>query len=150
MYLFSFCWVTSMTVTDISPNGSLPAHGPILYDVIFICVYTCTCLFYMANGLNKELLNPNVFLRGKYCREVVWVSAKVHSKSPLLLLPSWVATEDYFQSPCGPIFCILLRHFNHCHVLSHRIHIHPFRRLLFPGSSILSILLSNIPVILPP
>ena len=52
-----------MTATDISLNGSLPAHGPILYDVIFICVYTssCTFLFYMANGLNKELLNLNVF-----------------------------------------------------------------------------------------
>ena len=46
-----------MTATDISLNGSFPAHGPIVYDVIFICVYTCTCLFYMTNGLNKELLN---------------------------------------------------------------------------------------------
>ena len=43
-----------MTATDISLNG------PILYDVIFICVYTCTGLFYMANGLNKELLNLNL------------------------------------------------------------------------------------------
>ena len=56
-------WVASMTATDISLNGSLPAHGPILYDVIFICVYTCTCLFYMANGLNKELLNLNLNVR---------------------------------------------------------------------------------------
>ena len=54
-----------MTATDISLNGSLPAHGPILYDVIFICVYTCTCLFYMANGLNKELLNLNTILLSK-------------------------------------------------------------------------------------
>ena len=53
-------WVASMTASDISINGSLPAHGPILYDVICICVYTCTCLFYMANGLNKELLNLNL------------------------------------------------------------------------------------------
>ena len=51
-----------MTATDIRLNGSLPANGPILYDVIFICVYTCTCLFYMANGLNKELLNLNLNL----------------------------------------------------------------------------------------
>ena len=49
-----------MTATDISLNGSLPAHGPIQYDVIFICVYTCTCLFYMANGLNKDNLNLKV------------------------------------------------------------------------------------------
>ena len=28
-----------MTATDFSLNGSLPAHGPILYDVIFICVH---------------------------------------------------------------------------------------------------------------
>ena len=55
-----------MTATDISLNGSLSAHGPILYDVIFICVHTCTCLFYMADGLNKELLNLN--LNGKEIR----------------------------------------------------------------------------------
>ena len=41
------------------------------------------------------------------------------------LLPSTVATAD-FPSQFGPNFCILLRHFNHCHVLSHRIHKRPF------------------------
>ena len=35
-----------------------------------------------------------------------------------LLLPSGVTTAD-FPSPFGPILCILLGHFNHCHVLSH-------------------------------
>ena len=56
-----------MTATDISLNGSLPAHGPILYDVMFLCVYPCTCLFYMSNGLNKELLNLNLNLNFQTC-----------------------------------------------------------------------------------
>ena len=59
-----------MTATDISLNGSLPVRGPILYDVIFICVYTCTCLFYMGYGLNKELLNLNLNC-GRVCN--IWV-----------------------------------------------------------------------------
>ena len=29
-----------MTATDFSLDGSLPAHGPITYDVIFVCVCT--------------------------------------------------------------------------------------------------------------
>ena len=58
--LVKFCTHTHTRLSYSSNDGSLPAHGPILYDVIFICVYTCTCLFYMANGLNKELLNLNL------------------------------------------------------------------------------------------
>ena len=54
-----------MTATVFSLSGSLPAHGPILYDVIFICIYICTCIFYMASGLNKELLNLNLNLNLK-------------------------------------------------------------------------------------
>ena len=37
------------------------------------------------------------------------------------LLPSRVATAD-FPTAFGPMLCILFRHFNHSHVLSHRIH----------------------------
>ena len=46
-------------------------------------------------------------------------------------LQSRVAPAD-FPSPFGPIFCILLRHFNHCHVLFHRIHKPPFMPSPFP------------------
>ena len=49
------------------------------------------------------------------------------------LLPSWVATSDC-PSQFSPIFCILLRHFNHCHVISHRIHKRPFWPTPFPLS----------------
>ena len=57
------------------------------------------------------------------------------------LLPLSVATA-VFPSSFGPIFCLLLRHFNHCHVLSHRIInlLLGLPRFLFPDSSILSIL----------
>ena len=44
-----------------------------------------------------------------------------------------IATVD-FPSPFGTIFCILLRHVNHCYVLSHCIHKLPFKPLLFPLS----------------
>ena len=52
----------------------------------------------------------------------------VITKPYFLLLsasPSKVATANY-PSPFGPIFCILLRHFNHRLALSHRIHKPPF------------------------
>ena len=49
------------------------------------------------------------------------------------LVSSRVAAAD-FPSPFIPIFCILLRHFNRCHVLSHRIHKPPFRPSPFPLS----------------
>ena len=49
------------------------------------------------------------------------------------LFPSGVATVD-LPSPFGPMFCILLRHFSHYHVLSHLIHKPPFRPSLFPLS----------------
>ena len=48
-------------------------------------------------------------------------------------LSSGVATSD-FPSPFGPIFCILLRHFNQSHVLSHCIHKPPFWPSPFPLS----------------
>ena len=66
-------------------------------------------------------------------------------------LPPWVVTAD-FLSPCVPIFCILVRHFSHCHVLSNRIHMPPY--IPFPFH--LSWQLPpqhpspNIPIILPP
>ena len=50
------------------------------------------------------------------------------------------------------IFCIILRHFNHCLVLSHRIH-RPIlmpSRFEFTGSSILSILFPNKLILFPP
>ena len=49
-----------------------------------------------------------------------------------------VATAD-FPSSFSPFICILLRHFNHCHLLP----LHPVvgLRFLFPGCSILSMLL---------
>ena len=47
------------------------------------------------------------------------------------LLPSGVTTAD-FTSPVVPNFCILLRHFNLSHVLSHRIHKPPSRPSPFP------------------
>ena len=59
-----------------------------------------------------------------------------------------ISTAD-FPSPSGPTFCILLHHFNHCHVLSQAASIYIRFSLpcfLFPGSSILSIL----PPIYPP
>ena len=49
----------------------------------------------------------------------------------LLLLG--VATKE-FPSPFCSIICIVLYHFNHCHVLSHRIRKPPFRPSLFPLS----------------
>ena len=49
------------------------------------------------------------------------------------LLPSRVATAD-FPCPFGPIFCILLRHFNHCHVLFHGFRKPSFRPSPFPLS----------------
>ena len=82
------------------------------------------------------------------------------------LLPLGVATAAV-PPPFGSIICILLRHFNHCHVLSHRIllrhfnHCHvlphrihkpPFRPTPFPLSwQLLPRHPSpNIPVIFPP
>ena len=63
---------------------------------------------------------------------------------------SGVAPAD-FPSQFVPIFCILLRHFNHCHVLSHRIHIMlGLPCFLFPDSSIISILLPIYPFIIYP
>ena len=52
------------------------------------------------------------------------------------LLSSGLATAD-FPSSFGPIFCILLRHFNHCHAVSHRIHKLPFKPSPFHLSSFL-------------
>ena len=49
------------------------------------------------------------------------------------LLTSRVVTAD-FPSPFVPIFCILLHHFSHCNVLSHRIHKPPLRSSPFPLS----------------
>ena len=63
--------------------------------------------------LNKFLFNETFFF--------VW------------FLPSGVATAD-FPPPAVSIFCILLRHFNHCLVLSHRIHKPPFIPSPFPLS----------------
>ena len=47
-------------------------------------------------------------------------SKRHHLKLLLLFLPSRVATLD-FPSPFVSVFCIILRHFNHCHVLTYRI-----------------------------
>ena len=44
-----------------------------------------------------------------------------HSFFFVWLLPSRIAMSD-FTSPCAAITCILPRHFNHCHVISHCIH----------------------------
>ena len=60
--------------------------------------------------------------------------------------PQSVVTIADFPSPFVPIFCILLRHFNHCYVLSHHINLlFGLPRFLFPGSSILSIRLPIYP-----
>ena len=63
--------------------------------------------------------------------------------------PQQIFHPHYF---CGPIFCILLRHFRPCHVLSHLIHKPPFRpspfslsRQCHPQHPSL-----NIPIIFPP
>ena len=45
--------------------------------------------------------------------------------------------HNRFPTPFVPIFCILLRHFNHYHVLSHRIQIPPL--LAFIVSSFLAV-----------
>ena len=62
------------------------------------------------------------------------------------LLPFGVATADS-PSPFCSILRVFLRHFHCCHVLSHRIHKPPFRSspFLFPGSSIVSVLLPIYP-----
>ena len=67
------------------------------------------------------------------------------------LLPSRVATAE-FPSPFGPIFCILLRHFSHWHIISHRTInlLLGLPRSLFPCRSILSILLPICPSLFPP
>ena len=58
---YSFCWVASMTATDSSLNGSLPAHGPILlWCHIYLCIHMY--VFILAHGLNKENLNLNLNL----------------------------------------------------------------------------------------
>ena len=67
------------------------------------------------------------------------------------LLPSKVPISD-FPSPFGPIFCILLRHFNLSHVLSHHIHKPPFLPSPFPLSEQFYPLhhFPNIPINFPP
>ena len=79
------------------------------------------------------------------------LSLAPHS-SHILSSPSFAFRGRHSGFPFGPIFCILLRHFNLSHVLSHRIHKPPFgpSRFIFPGSCILSILSpNNISIIYP-
>ena len=60
------------------------------------------------------------------------------------LFPSGVATAD-FPSPVVSIFCIFLSHFNLSYVLFHHILLFGLPHFLFPGNSILSILLPIYP-----
>ena len=85
-------------------------------------VRTCAVIW---EGYTSKLNQPR--------HQTMFVRQLCHSKYRLLpsfyiqcffffrRLPSKVATA-YFQSQLGPLFCTLLRHFRHCHVLSHSIH----------------------------
>ena len=57
VFIFFFCRVASMTATDISVL--MGASQPMVHFHLIYCLFVYTfVLTYVANGLNKEFLNP--------------------------------------------------------------------------------------------
>ena len=88
----------------------------------------CVCLLsmiesnvgFVPGNLNRPSL---VFIVVQF---ILTVLLRVQCSVSLRVWILGVATAD-FPSPFGSNFGIPLRHFSHCHVLSHRIHKPPFR-----------------------